>query len=416
MKGPGSTTTAGGFPADQIRERLESQRYWHDDHNSPLEPPGAAVKSGNWLQWTVYLVGIICFTLLDIYIALGQWRALFFLAIAVLGTLALRTIVPEWVLGAVSLLGTVVIIASNDATGYATSFGLGESFILIILVITSFRRAPGLSGWIHVALVVSALLCLPLREWSSETVTFEILFVAATGCSLAAGAVLRNLDSERHLALAVATQSERDSLARDLHDDFTNRVTGMILMIQAIKRSPNTSRSDLDSELDRVEAAGAQALGSMRRWVATLRESNVELNPELGAIPFADISSLVAQWETTSLSGSAQFSDTASVSVPAEIQTVIYRIVQEAVTNVSRHAPTASWLKISITDHNDVLLVRVSNPLEKQLGGDPVPGSAGLGILGMRERATAIGGAVVAGPASLSTWSVTATIPLERAR
>lgn len=395
---------------------MHIQRYLHNGHKFPHELSGAEVKNRNWLQWTVYTIGITGFTLLDIYITLGQWRGLFFLSMAILGTLALRGTLPEWAIGSISLLGTVVIIATNDPARLSTSFGIGESFIMIILVITTFRQAAGLRGWVHVALAVIALLCVPLREWSSETATFEVFFVAATGCALAAGAVLRNLDSERHLALAVATQNERDGLARDLHDDFTNRVTGMILMVQAMRRSVDVSRSDFDDELARVEAAGSEALGSMRRWVATLRESDVELNLELGALCIADISGLVAQWEATSQRGRARLVDSTRVTIPPGIQTTIYRIVQEAIANVSRHAPNAEWLEISISHSDHVLSVRVQNPQEIAPGVDPVPGSAGLGILGMKERAAAVGGKVEAGPAAPATWSVTATIPLDYAQ
>jgi signal transduction histidine kinase len=374
------------------------------------------VKDRNWLQWTVYTLGITAFTALDMYIAFGQWRALFFLAVAILGTLALRGALPEWLIGSISLLGTAVIIATDDPASFATTFGIGESFILIILVVTTFRQAIGLSGWAHVTLVVIALLCVPLREWSIGTATLEVLFVAATGCALAAGAVLRNLDSERHLALSVATQNERDGLARDLHDDFTNRVTGMILMVQAMRRSVDTPRSDFDDELAQVEAAGAEALGSMRRWVATLRASDVELNPELDAIYIADIGGLVAQWEATSQGGGARLVDSTRATIPLNVQTTIYRIVQEAITNVSRHARQAEWLEVSISDNDNAVSVSVLNPREIQPGVDPVPGSAGLGILGMKERAAAVGGRVEAGPAALATWSVTATIPLVDAR
>lgn len=368
------------------------------------------------MQWTVYAFGITGFTILDVYISFGQWRALFFLAMAVLGTLALRGTLPEWVIAAISLLGTVVIIATNDPARFSTSFGIGESFIMIILVITTFRRADGLRGWLCVVLVAIALLSIPLREWSTDTATFEILFVAATGCALAAGAVLRNLDSDRRLALVVATQNERDALARDLHDDFTNRVTGMILMVQAIRRSFGSSPSDLDDELARVETAGAEALGSVRQWVATLRATDVESNLELGVMSISDISGLVAQWQATSQLGRGLLADSTRVPIPDGIQRTVYRIVQEALTNVSRHAPNAEWLEVSISDNDNTLSVRVLNPMEVEPVLDPVPGSAGLGILGMKERAAAIGGRVDAGPAPDSIWSVAATIPLEDAR
>ncbi|KZX21450.1 sensor histidine kinase [Rathayibacter tanaceti] len=260
-----------------------------------------------------------------------------------------------------------------------------------------------------------AVVCLPLRAFSSDAPVFVVLLIAASGCALAAGAVLRNMDGERRLALAVATQEERDGLARDLHDDFTNRVTSMILMVQATRRSLDGSPSGLDDDLARVEAAGSEALVAMRRWVSTLRASGVEQNPELGGTALSELPPLLEHWESTSTGGRARLIERIPTDVPDEVQTAVHRIVQEAVTNVSRHAPRATWLEVSVTESGGVLDVRVVSPLEAEPGSDPVPGSAGLGLLGMRERTRILGGSFEAGPDG-ATWAIRAAIPLDVGR
>lgn len=373
------------------------------------------MKRTTWIEWTVYSVGVTLLTLFDIATSAAVWQWSSFVLVAVLGTLVLRGRVPAWALGLVSLVVTATFLAVGDATGAAGTFGLGECFILLIVSIVVSRRATGLRGWASVALIVGALLCAPFRVLSPDVLIFVIVLVAAAGCALAAGAVLRNMDGERRLALAVATQHERDGLARDLHDDFTNRVTSMILMVQAARRSLDSSSADLDDDLAKVEDAGSEALGSMRRWVATLRASDVERNHELLATPLAEIPLILEQWETTSPPGRARYTDETRSPVADEIQTTAHRIVQEAVTNASRHAPDARWLEVSVADHDGALVVQVVNPVTSTPGDDPVPGSAGLGIIGMRERARLLGGTVEAGPTGSSTWAVRAVIPLDGA-
>lgn len=330
---------------------------------------------------------------------------------ATLGTLAIRNWVPAWTLGLISIASTIAYRSLGEAAGLYGTLSLSECFVLLILIVMSFRRAASPRDWVAVALIVVALLSMVLRLMGPDALSFLILLIAAAGCALAAGALLRNLDGERRLALAVATQQERDRLARDLHDDFTNRVTSMILMVQAIRRSRGTSDTALDNDLMKIETAGSEALGSMRRWVATLRASNVERDRELGALPPAEIRLLLDQWEATSSDGRVLFVDKTRGVVPEETATIVHRIVQEAVTNVSRHAADASWLKVSITEDGDDVVVEIVNPVAGALACDPVPGSGGLGIIGMKERARHFGGTVQAGPAGSSTWSVRATIP-----
>lgn len=370
------------------------------------------MKRRAWIEWTVYLGGLALFTAFDILFAASPWSALVSVMVSILGVLALRARANEWLVGLVSLAGTASLILLGDQLGTVGSFGLGECFVLIIAVTTSSRRTTRPRDWVQVVVVACALLCLPLRLWSSEVTSFGVVMIAALGCALAAGAVLKNLDNERRLAVAVATREERDGLARELHDEITNQVTGMILMVQAARRSLD-SRDDFDAYLAQAEAAGGDALASMRRWVATLRATDVERNPELGTSLLADIPALLNRWRATSQQGEAKFTQTASSSIDAEVQTAAYRIIQEAVTNVSRHAPGAKWIRVSVAETAGLLVAEVLSPLDLAATADPSEGSAGLGIVGMRERAHIVGGTLTAGPVAPDSWRIRVEIPLE---
>ncbi|MEY2848579.1 MAG: hypothetical protein RI885_1244 [Actinomycetota bacterium] len=371
------------------------------------------------MELTVYAVGVMLLTLFDGLVSDSLWFGLYFVSVAVLGTFVVRERVPRWVLGLVSLAATVGFRVVGDSAGASGSFGLGEGFILLVVIVAASRRAVGPIGWPSVAVLVTALLCVPFRL-SDDVLLAMIALLAAAGCALAVGAVLRNLDAERRLALAIATQDERDGFARELHDDVTNRVTGMMLMIQALRRSTGRSGADLDRELARVEAAGSEALTAMRRWVATLREGDGELDSELGrelgpelpGTPLPEVRRLLEQWEATSSGGRARLIDETRGEVHPDVQSTLHRIVQEAVTNVSRHAPGSAWLEVSLTQERDSLVLRIRNPVDDEAGIDPVPGSAGLGLIGMQERAHILGGIVEAGLEGSSIWSVRVTVPL----
>jgi signal transduction histidine kinase len=98
-------------------------------------------------------------------------------------------------------------------------------------------------------------------------------------------------------------------------------------------------------------------------------------------------------------------------SVPASVQSASYRIVQEALTNVLRHAH-ASSVSVVVRADGEQLTIVVS---DDGTGGPPSSAGAGAGVRGMRERAEALGGSLEAGPRPEGGWCVQATLPLSRA-
>ncbi len=88
----------------------------------------------------------------------------------------------------------------------------------------------------------------------------------------------------------------------------------------------------------------------------------------------------------------------------------MYRVVQESLTNVSRHAPHATSVTVSVTRQEDRLVTEITND-----ASPPQQGSGGWGLVGMRERAEALGGALEAGPRADGGWTVLLTLPLPMA-
>ncbi|MFT2750643.1 sensor histidine kinase [Clavibacter sp. Sh2036] len=386
---------------------------------SPSRRPARTASAGGDLPRGVrigYGVALGGLLLLDAAVSGSVGQCLYLVAVVALAALTARGRVPVWTVGAVAAAATLATVPLA-ASGIAAPFALSEGLVLLVAVVATTRRAVGARGAAAVALVALATVTLPVRLLSADTATFGILLVAVVACALAVGATLRNADAERRLALAVATQRERDGLARDLHDDFTNRVTGMILLAQAARRRVDAPGTELDAELARMEESGGEALASMRRWVRTLRDTGVERDPELAdGIDGPDdaIRALLDTWEAAAPGRRAELRDTTAAPLPAEVRATATRIVQESVTNATRHAPGADRIRVTLAEdpHADAVVLTVVSPLEGtgRPGADPVPGSAGLGLVGMRERAAILGGRLDAGPVA-GTWTVRAVLP-----
>jgi signal transduction histidine kinase len=94
---------------------------------------------------------------------------------------------------------------------------------------------------------------------------------------------------------------------------------------------------------------------------------------------------------------------------PSEVSSTIYRVVQESLTNIARHAPTARSVTVDIAQDHQAVTVEVTDDAP---AAPTRPRRGGYGLVGMRERVEAIGGTLRAGPRGDAGWSVWATLPL----
>ena len=97
--------------------------------------------------------------------------------------------------------------------------------------------------------------------------------------------------------------------------------------------------------------------------------------------------------------------------MPATVGLTAYRVVQEALSNALRHAPGGS-VEVTTAVEANTVTVRVTNAAPTRHHAEPVPGS-GLGLAGIRERVTSLGGTVEAGPTPQGGFVVTASLPLD---
>lgn len=214
-------------------------------------------------------------------------------------------------------------------------------------------------------------------------------------------------------ALNVAAR-ERDRIARELHDVVAHAVSVMVVQAGAERLSLRGGASDLRRTTDvlaQIERSGREALDELRTMLGVLRRRDDEEQPGTEALrPQPDLSQVKALVDRLRESGVV-----ASLVVDGEPQPVsgavalsAYRIVQESLTNVVKHAgavPTEVRLDYAPAD----LRIRVSSGAGKHRATAPAAG--GHGLIGMRERAVAVGGELVARPAADGGWQVDAVLP-----
>ncbi|MGW5733464.1 MULTISPECIES: sensor histidine kinase [Streptomyces] len=216
-------------------------------------------------------------------------------------------------------------------------------------------------------------------------------------------------DRERQARRKV--EQERVRIARELHDVVAHTVSAMTvqagLALDALDADPEVART----AMRQVRTSGKEAVRELRATVGVLREgrrtADVDPAPRL-----AQLDELVEGVRATGLTVSLHV-DTGGREVPRLVELAAYRIVQEALTNVIKHADARhAAVSVARTAAGDGEHLAVDITDDGQAPAAPVRGR-GYGLIGMRERATAMGGTLLAGPQRDGGWRVGARLPVE---
>lgn len=215
-----------------------------------------------------------------------------------------------------------------------------------------------------------------------------------------ANAVARDRDRQVQLARA----AERSRIAREMHDVVAHSLSVMITLADgaavALERTPDRSRAALVE----LSSTGRAALRDMRNVLGALADDDAPLEPTGQS---QDLAALVERFRTAGVPLHAVGLNLAPSS-DTGLRLALYRVVQESLTNVLRHAPGTGRVDLELSRHPDRWEVTVTD----QGGVVPAPESdgAGVGLVGMRERVELFGGTVEAGPAARG-WRVHVSIP-----
>jgi signal transduction histidine kinase len=282
------------------------------------------------------------------------------------------------------------------------------------------RHGTGRARWLRVAGAV-AVLAWPLGGWSDQAgfaalgVAFAVVTAAAVGDATRSRSQMRH---ERQAAMArviaaerqQATMAERARIARELHDVVAHSVS--VIAVQA-ELTPHTI-PDLSpyarEGFQQIAHSARAAMAELRQLLDVLRRDGA-VAADLSPQPTLDeLEELVHQHRKTG--GDIEFRILgARRPLAASVELSAYRIVQEALTNVRRHAPGAV-VQLDIGYEADRLMVRVADDGPGFREDTKEETSAGHGLVGMRERAAMLGGRLLAGPVAEGGFVVAAELPL----
>jgi signal transduction histidine kinase len=217
------------------------------------------------------------------------------------------------------------------------------------------------------------------------------------------------VEREREQLARIAAHEERASIARELHDIVAHSVSVMLVGVRGARDVLRTSPDVADETLAHVETSGEQSLAELRRILALLREPErtAESRPQPS---LAELDALVAAFRDAGMPVRLETVGERQ-RLPDGVELSVYRIVQEALTNVLKHShPTQVSVTLAFRDQG----------LEVEVVDDGLPvgdgaAATGHGIVGMRERVALLGGELETGRRAGGGFRVVARLPVEGA-
>jgi signal transduction histidine kinase len=368
----------------------------------------------DWLEWAV-ASAILLDGLLEVFglVPSQHWNgprvvaAAFVLAIA----LPLATMRSHPLR---SLLVSALAFAVYNAI-WAQPTSSAAVFMLIVIGFGAGRyRGPHehlLAGVIALMIVASGL--------RGDNPGTDLIFVLGmTLGPFAAGRLVANrqrlaeqLRAQQPLLARAAVIDERTRIARELHDVVAHGVSVMVIQSVAgralLRRDPDSA----EEALRVIESTGKNALAELRRLLGVLRSdedaAGVDVQPQPG---LGDLDQLVASVAESGLRVDLKVSGEGAPLTPG-VDLAAYRIVQEALTNVIRHAGTdRATVRVQREPRELVLEILDGGGGAGSNGGGS---GGGHGLPGMRERAALYGGELVAGPRPQGGYAVRARLPVD---
>jgi signal transduction histidine kinase len=439
------------------------------DGRPPRPPLTKRLRPGHWIaiDCTVGAFAALC----DVLLANGQSSSsgqlrfpfvVLFLA-AVFLPVALRRRAPATAFGSLVLLGVLLDLLDRLSPPASAAVFLAAAYVLYTVTVEGRKR----SGAAALALVLVVMLVLgaaaghqlrPDQAGGSVFVPVALACIIAWITGYSVRQRRRYLATLQQQAVSSAVAEERLRIARELHDVVAHSMS--VIAVQAgygqyvIDASPDDARDALGA----IQATSRDALEEMRRMLGVLRQQDADPGrteaghalvsgsgadpgdaaagagrsaagsryPSASRAPLAPAPGLASLDRLVSRTRGAGVLLRLAVAgrvrpAPAGVDLSAYRIIQEALTNVVRHAGTGAACIVSVTYTELDLVIEVTDDGGGRSGGGQPAGTgidslaaagAGHGIVGMRERVNLCGGTFTAGPRAAGGYQVTATLPL----
>ena len=341
----------------------------------------------------------------------GTWTAL---AVATIAPLAWRRRYPLAVVGVQAVAETATVILSGHLgfsgtllstllIGAYSAGAYGRSRVWSLALVLVAGIVPGVTLGLTrlVGGIPGVEAVIPLTAW---LIGHSIRAHRRQVAGLQERAL--RLERERDATARAAVAEERARIARELHDVVAHAVSVMVVQAEAARRTLRRRPDESEEALRTVSATGSEALNELQHLLGVLAgdASRPELEPAPG---LRDLGSLVERVRAAGLLVELHL-DGEVRSLPRGLDLTAYRVVQEALTNVLKHAGTSQAV-VRIRYAGDGLIIEVTDT-----GRVPAqPNGTGRGLVGMRERVAAYGGELETGPRSDGGYAVLARLPLE---
>ncbi len=382
-------------------------------------------------QRLAVVVLIACAQLATLTLAVGPYpqrgQRLFLVLLACAPILLLRRW-PLLVLAAVTAANVLVMALGNTSLPFAIMLGLA-----VYLVASRLPRRVSIRAAAATAVALGGALgyaWLAIRGAAPAVEAVEGFLPAAAawfvGDSVAArrrylAGLAEQAERERAAEAERArqqVQQERVRIARELHDVVAHTLAVMTVQAGVGRRLAAKHPEEASKALESIETIGRTAHEELRVVLGLLREEEAGAAVLAPAPRLADLCELVENVRASGTPVELRMSGTDQRLSPA-LELSIYRVVQEALTNVVKHAPGAC-AAVDLTVSAKDVRIEVADDGGPPAGSDgsdgrPALGSTGHGIVGMRERIGAFGGWLVAEPLAGDGFRVLAEVPVEGA-
>ncbi|WP_431279332.1 sensor histidine kinase [Leifsonia poae] len=349
------------------------------------------------------------------------------------GAIVLAIVLPRtaMTLSVAALLVSALLSVQDGQSPWpvAVTSIVAQSIVIFFATIRSTWRT-GLIGWGAgvVGAAVIALTALHAPTTGGSALADVIVFASVSAALLVAAllvsqwqAVRRQLVREKQVSASELARreiaEERTRIARELHDVVAHGMSSIQVQAASARyRIPSLS-DEAAAEFDDLAATARSAMGEMRRLLGVLRseDTTVDLAPQPG-VP--DVAALVEQ---VARAGGVvrlenRIPEAEAASLDPTLSLTVFRIVQESLSNVARHATGAETL-VLIERADRAIDVEVRNGAAPgRPASAPAPDTGGHGIRGMRERAVLLGGTLDAGRTDDGGYVVRASLPLKSPR
>ena len=386
-----------GMPVTQSDGRPHWEARWDGRPDRFRPPPGVVLGAPVVISLLVQVPAAIG---IGVWLHLGWAVGALQVALALVGPLAL--------LGSRRIPGpTVAVVSAAALADLLVGPDVGPPYIaLAFAIVLAVARGAAIwavvsvvAGWVA-AIALGALLGL---DWHPFRIALTTLLLAAC---FGIGAFVRTrreraaaFRAEADRRRQTAEQRERVRIARELHDVIGHALSQINVQasvgLHLMDRDPEQARTALGS----IKDTSKTALEEVRSVLGVIRDGEAPLAPQA---ELAELPRLVAGVRSPHLD--AQLVDRLDAPPRRAVQFAAYRIAQEALTNVVRHA-SASRAVVTVDHVGDELVLTVDDD------GAGLRGAEGSGILGMRERASLLGGSVQLTPSPLGGTRVAAHLP-----